>query len=412
MDRKPVVVIGAGAAGIFAALRAAQLGARVVLLEKTPRIGTKILISGGGKCNVTHDGTVDQVLRAFRPNEARFLRRSMYRFTNQQVRKLFEDAGLELYVRPDGRLFPVDKTAKHVVALLWQWLEEAGVELHVNAPVSGISKGAVGLTVHSLAGDFEARSAIVAVGGSSYPNSGTTGDGWQWAKNFGHTIVPPKAALAPITLVSMGGLPKAGVSLRDVILKGRQSGKEFVRWSGDALFTHSGVSGPCALGISREVEEHLSTGSVTLELDLLPKWTFETLTEHFLSCAEVNPKAATGYCIPGELPRAVLDAILDPIGLYGGLPIAQLPKKTRNRLIEVLKGWAIGEVKDVPLEKGEVTAGGVDLNEVYPETMESRLCPGLFLCGEVLDIAGPVGGYNLQAAFSTGHIAGESAANP
>ncbi|HRK22423.1 MAG TPA: NAD(P)/FAD-dependent oxidoreductase, partial [Fimbriimonadaceae bacterium] len=182
-----VVVIGAGAAGIMASLRAAKLGASVLLLEKTPRIGTKILISGGGKCNITHDGDLEDVLRAFRPNEARFLRPACYRWTNRQVVELFTSQGLDVYTRPDGRIFPVEKTAKDVVAILAGYLARAKVDLRLECPVTGLLRDEAGISaVLTRQGPIVVQAVVLAVGGSSYPNSGTTGDGWRWAAELGH----------------------------------------------------------------------------------------------------------------------------------------------------------------------------------------------------------------------------------
>lgn len=405
--QRNVVVIGAGAAGIIAAWRAATLGARVTLLEKTPRIGTKILISGGGKCNITHDGPIEQVLRSFRPNEARFIRPSCYRFLNTAIVEMLTDRGLEVYTRPDGRIFPVNQTAKDVVRILGSYLADAQVDLRLETPVRSVTPESV-VTNQEV---FEADAVVIAVGGSSYPNSGTTGDGWIWCKALGHTIVKPRAALSPIYLTMTEAMAeRSGVSFRDCILKGRQNGKEFVRWRDDLLFTHYGISGPTALGISREVTERMVEGSVELEVDVVPDQTFEQVSEHLLGVARSHPKRLLKSIVAEFVVERLAVELLTMVEVDGLLNIGQLDKKGRNRLVNTLKAWPLGAVRTVPLEKGEVVAGGVSLDEVDPKTMESRLVPNLFLCGEVLDVAGPVGGYNLQAAFATGFVAGETAA--
>lgn len=459
----PVVVIGAGAAGIIAAWRAASLGVRVILLEKTNRIGTKILISGGGKCNITHDGPIEEVLRAFRPNEARFIRPACYRFQNHEIVEMLTSRGLDVYTRPDGRIFPTTGTAKDVVAILKAYLEGAGVEIRLDTPVRRISvpplegravslkRTGVGSDGHAsqtdqpdnldipfisidrgeasrqdgvdpspvLRNDYNsylivetdaetipARAVILATGGSSYPNSGTTGDGWPWARTLGHTVVRVLAALAPMTLAEHNA-QRAGIALRDCVLKARQS-KEIKRWRGDLLFTHRGVSGPCALGVSREVSEAMLIGPVTLQVDLLPDLTFEEITKEIVAWSRNNPRKRVLTFLETKAPANLAPELL------GDIPAdtiaSNLPQKARNQLIETLKAWNLGPVQEVVLDKGEVVAGGIALDEVDPQTMESKKCPGLYLCGEVLDIAGPVGGYNLQAAFATGFVAGESAA--
>lgn len=403
-------MVGGGAAGIIAAWRAASLGAGVLLLEKTARLGTKILISGGGKCNITHDGELEGVLRAFRQNEARFIRPACYRFTNRQIVDMLTSRGLEVYTRPDGRIFPVDKTAKDVVAILQSYLVDAGVMIRLNAPVESIFASEWHITGVQVAGEkINCSQVVVSVGGSSYPNSGTTGDGWKWARDLGHSIVKVQAALAPIYLVEPH-IERSGVSLRDCVLKSRLNGKEIARWRGDLLFTHHGVSGPNALGISRVVAENERTGEIRLEVDLAPDKSFEELSAEAMTFLRDHPRKTMASFVEQFVPNRLVDDMLVDAAIPASTIAAQLDKKARNRLVELLKAWPIGIVRIVPLEKGEVVAGGISLDEVDPQTMESRRAKGLYLCGEVLDIAGPVGGYNLQAAFATGYVAGETAA--
>jgi predicted Rossmann fold flavoprotein len=444
-----VVVVGAGAAGIFASLRAAEVGARVLLIEKTPRIGTKILISGGGKCNIAHEGPIEEVLKAFRPNEARFLRPSVYRMPNRDIIQFFTDRGLEVYTRPDGRVFPVHQTAKEVVGILRDLLREAKVRLCLETPVAellhedgrmtGVRTGAslaklkaapaaapgygAKALLREVLAEIEDEGAsmasqviecprvVLAVGGSSYPNSGTTGDGYPWVRALGHGMVRVRAALAPIYLeLDSDGPERAGVALRGVLLKAKAGGKEAARWRNDLLFTHQGVSGPSVLGISRIVAEKMEESPVELLVDLLPEVPHEELQEVLQASGRSHPRRVLGSWMDEILPSSLVQAFLHQAGIDPSLPFGQLGKKDRNRLIDHIKAWPIGQVRTVSLEKGECVAGGVSLDEVDPHTMKSSKKEGLYLCGEILDIAGPVGGYNLQAAFATGHVAGESAA--
>ncbi|MES1228108.1 MAG: NAD(P)/FAD-dependent oxidoreductase [Armatimonadota bacterium] len=406
----PVVVVGAGAAGIIAAWKAATDGARVILLEKTPRIGTKILISGGGKCNITHAGPVEEVLKEFRVNEARFLRPSFYRFTNEDVLHLLTDRGLQVYTRPNGRVFPVEQTAKDVVAVLERLLDEVGVQVILESPITKLihTDGQV-RGVETPAGEIKASHVVLSTGGSSYPKSGTTGDGWPWARELGHRVVPVRAALAPIELPLEQGAEWAGVSLRDVTLKARANGKEVARWREDLLFTHHGISGPNALGISREVEEAKVHHEVALEVDLLPIETFEQLQQRLQRYKQQNPNRRAIYLVDSAAPAVLQEPILIQARIDPYQICQSITSKQINILAETLKSWKLGKVSRVPIEKGEVVAGGIDLNEVDPKTMLSKKAQHLSICGEVLDVAGPVGGYNLQAAFSTGFVAGESA---
>lgn len=408
-----VVVIGAGAAGIMAAWRAAQLGAKVVALEKTSRIGTKILVSGGGKCNITHDGPIEDVLKAFRPNEARFIRPSCYRWTNQDTVELFTSRGLEVYTRPNGRIFPVSQTAKDVVAILRGYLDREGVDIRLETPVKRIlhEEGRV-VGVETEHETIACRHVVLCTGGASYPNSGTTGDGWPWAKELGHTLVPIRAALAPIylELEEAWVASLSGVALRDVVLKARFCGKEVERARGDLLFTHHGVSGPDALEVSRVCAERMPEGPVALEVDLMPDRKPEEVAAWAVDYVNKNPKRQIASLLDDLVPASVVPFVFAAAKSDPATVIAQFDKKARNRLVEVLKGWPLGAVRAIPMEKGEVVAGGVSLDEVDPHSMRSKKVEGLYLCGEVLDLAGPVGGYNLTAAWATGYVAGESAA--
>ncbi len=329
-----------------------------------------------------------------------------------QIVEMLTQKGLEVYTRPDGRIFPVNQTAKDVVAILGAYLAEAGVEVKLETPVTGlIHEDGLVQGVHCGEAQLQVKAVVLATGGSSYPGSGTTGDGWPWARELSHTIVKIKAALAPIHVIADEEWPtRSGVSLRDCILKARQNGKEIARWRGDMLFTHHGISGPTALGISREVAERAGQGAITIEVDLLPDRTFEQVTEAVKKWALENPRKLWTSLIEEFVPTRLAIPFLESAQVSLEATGQGLDKKGKNRIVASLKGWPLGRVRDVPIEKGEVVAGGVSLDEVDSQTMASLKAMGLYLCGEVLDIAGPVGGYNLQAAFATGYVAGESAA--
>lgn len=407
----PVVVIGAGAAGILAAYRAAIQGARVVLLEKTDRIGTKITISGGGKCNITHDGPMHHVLKAFRKNEADFIRPACQRFPNTKIIEMLTARALRVYTRDDGRIFPVDQNAKDVVRILSSYLHDAEVDIRLGTPVTEIQtdEGRVS-GVSTQGGTIECRHAILCSGGSSYPKSGTTGDGYAWAKTLGHTIVPIRAALAPMDLSANRVPVTPGIALRDVMLKARVDGKEIAKWRGDLLFTHHGVSGPCALGISREVSDYWELGHARLEVDLAPDTHLDMLQGDLSRFKEKYPNRLVRHTIEPLAPNAILPLLMKEADIPADASLQTTGKKQLNKLALAIKAWPIGQVADVVLDKGEVVSGGISLSEVDPDSMRSRLVAGLYLAGEVLDIAGPVGGYNLQAAWATGWVAGESAA--
>ena len=414
-----IVVVGGGAAGMLAAWQAARRGAATLLLEKKNRLGTKILISGGGKCNVTHAGPIEEVRARFRTNEGQFLRPSFYRFTNDDFVRMLTDKGLAVYTRPDGRIFPVPPLdAKDVVTVLEAHLRDARVRVRLNAPVTAINMQDGEIVGVTLAGGdvIGTRHLVISVGGSSYPATGTTGDGWPWLAALGHTLVPLRAALAPLYLDPTPPAEWSGVALRDCVLRARSvgengsTGRERMRWRGDLLWTHKGVSGPTALGVSREVAEAIPAQSLA-EVDILPDEPFEKVSARIVEWCRAHSRRAVLDFVEEAMPNRLARPLMTAAGVDPNVRGAYLGQKERNRLVQTLKGWPLGRVRHVPLERGEVVAGGVSLDDVDPQTMRSRKVRGLYLCGEVLDIAGPVGGYNLQAAWSTGFVAGDTAAS-
>ncbi|MBS1711951.1 MAG: aminoacetone oxidase family FAD-binding enzyme [Armatimonadetes bacterium] len=410
--KPPVTVIGGGAAGILAAYRAATLGAKVTLFEKTDRLGTKITISGGGKCNITHDGPITQVLKAFRNNEAEFIRPACHRFPNTKIVGMLTHRGLRVYTREDGRIFPVDQNAKDVVRILTSYLQDAEVEVRLETPISAIlAQNGVATGIQTADGPIESSHVILCTGGSSYPKSGTTGDGYSWAAALGHTVVPIRAALAPMDLRPGRVQATPGVALRDVVTRAAlANGKIIAKWRGDLLFTHHGVSGPCALGISREVADNWAHGPIRIEVDLLPDSHLDQVQSSLADIKSRHSNRLVAAYLETLAPKSVVPFLLQSAGIDDQAKFQSTAKKQLNILAIVLKSWRIGEVADVVLDKGEVVSGGVSLDEVDPATMRSHVVAGLYLAGEVLDIAGPVGGYNLQAAWATGWVAGESAA--
>ncbi|MEW5799851.1 MAG: aminoacetone oxidase family FAD-binding enzyme [Bacteroidota bacterium] len=406
------LVIGAGAAGMIAAWRAASLGVKVALLEKNKKPGIKILISGGGKCNITNGSDIQAMLQHFEVRESRFLKYSFHTFTNTQLLELLHGQGVETYVRENGKVFPKSHNAEDVVEAFLGMMKSAGVEVYVNAPVEKVSLNGNGLfTVETGERKFHGRSVIIAVGGISYQKTGTTGDGYRWARDFGHTIVPIRPALTPIYLTPTPPALWQGTPIRDCRLMVICRKEIISDWHGDILFTHFGISGPAALEVSKKAFIEFELGKrVTLHVDFFPEMTKEKLQSKLLSDITSNANRNIHTLIEQYVPQRLAEYVLLQSNIDGINKLHQLKKEERQLLVATLKQCYIGTVKEIPLDRGEVTAGGVALHEVDPTTMESKIVKGLFLCGEILDIAGPVGGYNLQAAFSTGYVAGESAA--
>ena len=398
---------------MIAAWRAALSGAKVTLLEKNPKLGIKLLISGGGKCNITHDGTVEDLLSRFRTNESRFLKYSFHQFTNIQLIRHIKERGVETYVRGDGRIFPASGKAGDVVHALRRLMEQAGVEIRLATGVEEMLRDGDGICgVRTELGAIETRHLILATGGASYPKTGTTGDGFRWLRELGHAIIPVKPALAPIYLDPTPPPAWQGVALRDCAVIAEMEGKAVASARGDLLFTHKGISGPSTLEASRDVFIALQENpNIDIAIDVLPDKTIAQVEEALQDEIVSNGGKKSETLIELYVPQRLAPFMLNAAGVDGSIKGHQLKREERRAIVQTLKRWKVGRVKEIPLESGEVTAGGVDLHEIDPRTMKSRLVDGLYVCGEVLDIAGPIGGYNLQAAFSTGFVAGESAAS-
>lgn len=405
-----VIVVGGGAAGMVAAWKAAQGGHRVLLLEANNRLGVKIRISGGGKCNVTHAGPLREVLGCFPKEQARFLRPAMHRFTNDEVVELLRREGVETYTRDNGRVFPLDRpgSAAAVVAAFETLMARAGVAVRVGARVTGLEGAAPRITALRLDGErLEADLFIFATGGASYPETGTRGEALGWFRTLGLPMRPWFPALAPIPLAK----PRPaweGVAWREgeLVLFAGKGGKRLARFKGDLVFTKSGISGPAALELSQAAEDARLAGAAFLAYahDLRP---FEEVDEEAVATAQAQPHLSVLRWIQRWIPERCAGTLAKEAGLGEGHRLKDLPKEARRNLVAAITASPLGPPGPVPLSRGEVAAGGLKLEAVDPHTMAVRGFENLRVCGELLDVDGPVGGYNLQAAFSTGFVAGD-----
>ncbi|MDW8438646.1 MAG: aminoacetone oxidase family FAD-binding enzyme [Chloroherpetonaceae bacterium] len=420
MNRFDFFIVGGGAAGICAALgaRARLRGEgvpdsafRIAIAERNDRLGIKIRISGGGKCNVTHAGDMRQVLSEgfLRASEQRFLKPAFFALSNETVLSWLRAKGVETYARENGRVFPRSGKASDVLAAFEAMLNESAVEVLLNAHVQDVRRDSSGFVLESSRGEFRADFLLIATGGVSYPKTGTTGDGLRFARKLGHSIIEPIAALAPIRFRQKPLSHLVGVSLRNVGLIAESERHKFFRRD-DVLITHWGVSGPACLSISREVAEELRHASVRIFADLFPDETTETLDKTFVAFQTKRAAQFVRTFFEERLPNAIVPSLFEQADLALEQKWSVLPKSSRKRLVEASKKFFLGEAQEVPIERGEVSAGGVSLKEIDPKTMRSRLVEGLHFAGEALDVAGEVGGFNLQAAYSTGWLAGESVA--
>lgn len=416
-----IAVVGGGAAGIFAALSARREGADVCLLERNARLGIKILISGGGKCNITHDAPSIEIEKGFIRREGRFLRYALHEFSPHDLLAMLADVGLQTVTRPNGRVFPESGRAEEVLAACEELLDRASVDVVTDAHVERLafdSGRVTGLWYNDRLHSFDA--VIVATGGMSYRKVGTTGDGIRWAEESGHHIERVRAALAPIYFEPPPPADWQGVALRDVRLRLESAdgplrfpkGEELhAEWRDDLLLTHRGISGPAVLEVSRAAARGVELyGALALRVDLIPDVSQEELRAAWEKTLRGASRTEVQTFIDRFMPHALVAHFLDAIGSATGRRMAEVSRDERGRILSGLKGWVPGRLGEIPIDRGEVTAGGIALDEVSSRTFESRRCRSLYVVGEALDIAGSVGGYNLQAAFSTGWVAGRSAA--
>jgi hypothetical protein len=404
-----VVVVGGGAAGLVAAWRAASRGHAVLLVEANGRLGVKLRISGGGKCNITHDGPPKALMAAFSKEQARFLRPSLHAFDNRAVLDLLRREGVETYVRDNGRVFPLDRpgSAGAVVSAFETLVRRAGVEVRTGARVTGLEGEFPRLSALRVGEERLAADAfILATGGASYPETGTRGEALGWLKGLKAPVRPWFPALAPIPLVR----PRAtweGVALREgeLRLSAGPEGRRLAVFAGDILFTKLGISGPAALELSQATERARREGAAWLVYAsslAAPERVDAALIEE----TRANPRLLAATWLQRHLPERLVDPLLQEAAVDRGLMLKDLSRAARRELVGLVTALPLGGPQPVPLARGEVAAGGVELAAVDPHTMALRGWENLRVCGELLDLDGPVGGYNLQAAFSTGFAAG------
>lgn len=404
-----VIVVGGGAAGLVAAWRAASLGHAVTLLEANGRLGVKLRISGGGKCNITHEGPPKALMAAFPMDQARFLRPSLHAFDNGAVLNLLRREGVETYTRDNGRVFPLDRpgSAAAVVEAFEALARRAGVDVRTGARVTALEGEAPRLAALRVGEERMAADAfILATGGASYPETGTRGEVPGWLKALGVPVHPWFPALAPIPLAR----PRPaweGVALRggELRLSAGPGGRRLGAFAGDILFTKAGISGPAALELSQVTERARREGAAGLAYASLLDAP-ERVDEALIAESQANPRLLAATWLQRHLPVRLVDPLLLEADVDRALMLKDLSKAARKSLVGLVTALPLGEPQAVPLARGEVAAGGVDLAIVDPHTMALRGWENLRVCGELLDIDGPVGGYNLQAAFSTGYAAG------
>ena len=408
---KTVIVIGGGAAGCMAALAAAGGGAAVTLLERNPKLGRKLYITGKGRCNVTNDCAVQEVLRNI-PHNGRFLTSAVTRFPPEAVKAFFEGQGVPLKTERGNRVFPQSDRAADIIDALLRALRRAGVSIVQDRALALRREGETLLGVEGERGFYPGQAAVVATGGVSYPLTGSTGDGYAPARSVGHTVVPPRPSLVPLEAEEDFCARMQGLSLRNVAIRvfgGKK--KPVYEEQGELLFTHFGLSGPLILSASAHMRD-FEKERYRIHLDLKPALDEEKLDRRLLRDLEANANRDFHNVLEGLVPRLMAPVLVELTGIPADTKANSVTRAQRRRLLETLKCLPIHIRGPRPVEEAIVTSGGVKVSEVNPATMESKLAPGVYFAGEVLDADAYTGGFNLQIAWATGRAAGEAAARP
>lgn len=393
-----IAIIGGGPAGMMAGIIASRHG-QVSLFEKNEKLGKKLYITGKGRCNLTNNKDISEFFPAVVRNPE-FLYSAFYQFTNQDLQNLIP---LDFKVERGDRVFPQSDKSSDVIRALEKILREAGVQVYKNTPVLDLEKEGQ-FILKTKEGTQAFDRVILATGGRSYPVTGSTGDGYRFAQKFGHSLVPLRGGLVGILLEDSFVKDLEGLSLKNVSLKAR--GDRKLSLFGEALFTGQGLSGPIALTMSSYINRWKK---VDLALDLKPGLTPEKLDQAILRDFQEGPNKEIQTILAGRLPHRLVDVFLSVLGLDPHKKVNEITKVQRKSLVETMKNFPLHYGGLDKLDHAIITSGGVDVKEVDPSTMESKKIPGLYFCGEVLDLDALTGGYNLQIAFSTGHLAGESA---
>lgn len=407
---KRIAVVGGGVAGLLAAVTAAGAGAEVLLFEKMPKVGLKMGITGKGRCNLTNSAPIMDFI-AKTPGNGKFLYSAYEKFDNEDLLRLFHSWGLATKVERGGRVFPQSDDAQEVRHLFMDLLKKEKVRLHLEEPVRHIINDqgrAAGVVTDK--GRYPADAVILTTGGASYPRTGSTGDGYAMARELGHKVTTIRPALIPLVCSELYCRELQGISLKNVTLSvdggGRRKAEEF----GKMIFTHFGISGPIVLSLSDKVSLWISQGhAVKGYIDLKPALTQDVLDKRVLRDLEKYHLKQMAGALVDLMPHRMIDTILALAEIPRDLPVSELKKGQRLALVQAMKKMPLTIVGTRPISEAIVTAGGVSVKEVNPSTMESKIIKHLYLAGEVLDIHAYTGGYNLQAAFSTGHLAALSA---
>jgi len=412
VDARKIVVVGGGPAGMMAGIRASDVGQNVILIEKNSILGRKLLLSGKGRCNLTNACDLDSFIRRFSHN-GQFLRDAFHKFFNLDLMQFFEKRGLKLKVERQLRVFPVSNRSDSILKVLKKELEKNKVKIIYRTALKDIFiqndrvKGLLLADGRSIAAD----KLILATGGVSYGFTGSTGEGLEIAKKLGHHIVPLRSGLVPLETRQQYPKILKGLTLKNIRLKFTDGQKEITSEIGELLFTNFGISGALVLTLSGQAVDWLNENKhIYIEIDLKPALSKEQLNSRLLREFKLNSKKGIKNILKNLLPQRLVDVFIDLVKINQDKKVSQITQTERQRIISLLKGLHLDIIKARSIDEAMISRGGISLKEIDPRTMESRIIRGLYFAGEMIDIDADTGGFNLQAAFSTGYLAGESAA--
>lgn len=399
------IVIGGGPAGMFAAITAARQGKRILLLEKNGRLGKKLLITGKGRCNVTNDCSGQEVLQNT-PRNGKFLFSAMAAFPPEKIKAFFNENGCLLKTERGNRVFPVSDRAQSVLDCLQNELRRSGVTVRTGKVKRILIRDGKAVGVETDSETIHTGWVILATGGASYPTTGSTGDGYRMAKELGHTIIQPEGSLVPLETEGNDCQDMQGLSLRNVGVKLLNAkGKVLYKDFGELLFTHFGISGPTVLSASA----HMKGEGCRLVIDLKPALDEGKLDERILRDLEMYQNRSMENALTDLLPRSMIPVVLRRLEIDPAMQANSLKKQQRRALVEQLKGFSVSITKKRPVAEAIITSGGVKVGEIDPKTMESKLVPGLYFAGEIIDCDAYTGGFNLQIAWATAYAAAMAA---
>lgn len=403
-----LAVIGAGPAGMMAAGRAGELNANVVLIEKNKTLGNKLLITGKGRCNITNKrDDLKQMIEKFGKN-GKFLFSCFYKFGPDETIDFFEKRGVKIKIERGGRVFPLSDKSKDVLDALIGYLKESKVKIMTGQAVKDVikKKNKIEKIILNNLREIVAKQYIICTGGKSYPSTGSTGDGYQWLKNIGHTITRLSPALVPVITQEQFIKDIEGLSLKNVKISLWQNNREIGSAFGEAIFTHNGLSGPIILDLSRKI---IDQSNIEIKIDFKPALNFIDLDKRIQKDFKKTNNKMFKNSLNELLPQRLIPVIIAISKIEPEKKVNLITREERKKIIHLLKEFVLKVKRLDGYDKAIITVGGIDLREINPQTMKSRLIDNLYLAGEILDLDGPTGGYNLQACFSTGYIAGENA---